>query len=170
MGIPESHGCLRAAIIQPSGRNLEGEVTPGTCVSGVSLRIFGSTKSSKRLRHPSGSDLNQLPHCYIRPPAKLAVKPTNWWLRPNLNGAPGRIIRAARSPLRGRPLGVQRRCGAVFAAAPRILRFAPDRRRLSGDVQPGAAPGCRTGLVCLSAVRTAHFRPGGSGCRKYFLS
>jgi len=34
-----------------------------------------------------GSDVGQLPYCYIRPSAKLAVKPTNWWLRPNLNGA-----------------------------------------------------------------------------------
>src|SRR5882762_4176774 len=45
----------------------------------------------------SGSDVGQLPYCYIEPSAKLAVKPTNWWLRPNLNGAPERIIRAARS-------------------------------------------------------------------------
>jgi len=33
----------------------------------------------------------------------------------------------------------------LLAAAPLVLRFAPDRRRaLRGDVQPGAAPGCRT--------------------------
>jgi len=54
----------------------------------------------------------------------------------------------------------------LLAAAPLVLRFAPDRRRaLRGSVQPGAAPGCRTGLVCLSAVRTAYFRPDGPGCR-----
>src|SRR6266403_4353358 len=76
----------------------------------------------------SGSDVGQLPYCYIEPSAKLAVKPTNWWLRPDLNGAPGRIIRAARSPLRGRPLGVQRRCGAVLAATPLAATSNPAHR------------------------------------------
>src|SRR5450631_2860053 len=109
--------------------HLKGEATPGTCVNGASLWTFGSTKSSKGLRHPGASNLSQLPYYYIRPSAKLAVKPANWWLRSNLNGSPGRIIRATRSPLRGRPSGVQRRCGAVLAAAPLVLRFAPDRRR-----------------------------------------
>jgi len=76
--------------------HLKDEVTPGTCVDGG---------YRPRLRHPGGSDLNQLPYCYIRPSAKLAVKPTNWWIRPNLNGAPGRIARgcAARPPLRSGP-------------------------------------------------------------------
>jgi hypothetical protein len=36
----------------------------------------------------SGTDVGQVPHCYIGPSAKLAVKSTKWWLRPNLNGAP----------------------------------------------------------------------------------
>jgi hypothetical protein len=39
-----------------------------------------------------------------------------------------------------------------------VLRFAPDRRRRSGDVQPGAAPGSRTvllsvrGSICSFAI------------------
>ena len=37
----------------------------------------------------------------------------------------------------------------LLAAAPLVLRFAPDRRRRSGDVQPGAAPGCRTVLLSV---------------------
>jgi hypothetical protein len=48
------------------------------------------------------------------------------------------------------------------------LRSGPPPLR--GDVQPGAAPGCRTGLVCLSAVRTAYFRPDGRGCRNTFCN
>jgi hypothetical protein len=40
-----------------------------------------------------GSGLGQLPSCYIRPFAKLPVKPTNCWLSSNLNGAPGEIAR-----------------------------------------------------------------------------
>jgi hypothetical protein len=49
----------------------------------------------------------------------------------------------------------------LLAAAPLVLRFAPDRRRLSGDVQPGAAPGCRTGFLSVggSNYRQQIFRP-----------
>ena len=48
-----------------------------------------------------------------------------------------------------RSIAMRARPDGLLAAAPLILRFAPDRRRQSGDVQPGAAPGCRTGLfVC----------------------
>jgi len=49
----------------------------------------------------------------------------------------------------------------LLAAAPLVLRFAPDRRRLSGDVQPGAAPGCRTVLSSVggSNYRQQIFRP-----------
>jgi hypothetical protein len=128
-----------------SFRNLMGEAMPGTYVNGVSPRTFRNTKSSKRLRHPGGSDLNQLPYCYIRPSAKLAVKPANWWLRPNLNGAPGQIARgcAAHPPLR-----------------------APDRRRCSGDVQPGAAPGSRTDLLPVRG--SICFRSRGQGRRRTF--
>jgi len=81
---------------------------PGIRTGALSLRAFGSNKVIKgAARDPGGSDLGPLPNCYIRPSAKLAVKPINWWLRSNLNGAPGEIIRAARSPLRGRPSGDQ---------------------------------------------------------------
>jgi hypothetical protein len=38
-------------------------------------------------RDPGGSDMGQVPHSYMRLSAKTAVKPTNWWLRPNLKGA-----------------------------------------------------------------------------------
>jgi hypothetical protein len=38
----------------------------------------GSNKVSKTIiRDLGGSDLGQLPYCYMRPSAKLAVKPTN---------------------------------------------------------------------------------------------
>jgi hypothetical protein len=38
----------------------------------------------------------------------------------------------------------------LFAAAPRILRFAPDRRRvLRGSVQAVEAPPCRTGFLSV---------------------
>jgi hypothetical protein len=77
--------------------------------AGCGLRM--ETFAYKGLRHPGGSDLNQLPYCYIRPSAELAVKPTNWWLRSNLNGTPGRIARgcAARPPLRSGPPPQKRR-------------------------------------------------------------
>jgi hypothetical protein len=52
------------ALIQAwAFRHPKGEATPGTCVNGVLLWTFGSTKSSKGLRHPGGSDLSQLPYC-----------------------------------------------------------------------------------------------------------
>jgi len=48
-----------------------------------------------------------------------------------------------------RSIAMRARPDGLLAAAPLILRCAPDRRRQSGDVQPGAPPGCRTGLfVC----------------------
>jgi hypothetical protein len=70
-----------------------------------------------------------LDSCRIRPSAKLAVKPTNWWLQPNLeSSARTDYSRCALTPS-GPPFGRQCRCGAVLAAAPLVLRFAPDRRR-----------------------------------------
>jgi len=42
----------------------------------------------------------------------------------------------------GRPDG-------LLAAAPLVLRFAPDRRRWSRDVLPGATPGSRTVLLSV---------------------
>ncbi len=70
--------------------------------------------------------------------------------KPPNYGAPGEIIRAARSPLRGRPSGVQRRSGAVLRGLrPLVVRFAADRRRATRvDVQLGRGrPSCRTLLV-----------------------
>jgi hypothetical protein len=58
-------------------RHLKGEATPGTCVNwGIALD-FRQYQIIKGLRHPGTSDLSQLPYCYIRPSAKLAVKLTN---------------------------------------------------------------------------------------------
>ena len=37
----------------------------------------------------------------------------------------------------------------LLAAAPLVLRFAPDRRRWRSGVQAGAAPACRTGLFSV---------------------
>ena len=67
--------------------------------------------------------------------------------KPPNYGAPGEIIRAARSPLRGRPSGVQRRSGAVLRGLrPLVVRFAADRRRATRvDVQLGRGRrSCRT--------------------------
>jgi hypothetical protein len=44
----------------------------------LSLRALGSNKVIKAsTRDPGGSDLGQVPSCYMRPPANLAVKPLN---------------------------------------------------------------------------------------------
>jgi hypothetical protein len=62
---------------------------PGICTGALSLRACGSNRViSGATRDPGGSDLGQLPYCYMRPSAKLVVKPINWSLRSNLNGAP----------------------------------------------------------------------------------
>jgi hypothetical protein len=42
---------------------------------------------------------------------------------------------------------MQRPDGLLGGLRPLVLRFAPDRRRGSGDVQPGAAPGLSNRLV-----------------------
>jgi hypothetical protein len=61
---------------------------PGTRTGALSLRAFGSNKVIKAAtRDPGGSDLGQLPYCYMRPSAKLAVKPINWPLRSNLHAS-----------------------------------------------------------------------------------
>src|ERR1700730_19246129 len=39
--------------------------------------------------------------------------------------------------------------GLLRGLRPLVLRFAPDRRRRSGDVLPGAAPGSRTVLLSV---------------------
>jgi hypothetical protein len=55
----------------------------------VIVQSFGSNKVIEAAnRDPGGSDLGQLPYCYIRLSVKLAVKPINLWLRSNLHGAP----------------------------------------------------------------------------------
>jgi integrase len=54
-----------------------------------------------------------------------------------------RVAKSVVESVRGlNPVNVFVRPDGLLAAAPLVLRFAPDRRRLSG-----AAPGCRTGLV-----------------------
>jgi hypothetical protein len=37
--------------------------------------------------------LCSLPHSYIRPAPKLPVKPANWWLRTDMNGALTELVR-----------------------------------------------------------------------------
>jgi hypothetical protein len=48
---------------------------------GLSTERSGRQQQALRSSHRDliGSDLGQLPNCYMRPSAKLAVKPTNWW-------------------------------------------------------------------------------------------
>jgi F420-0:gamma-glutamyl ligase-like protein len=74
-------------------RNLKrATIDAGNLHRRVIAQSFGSNKVIKgATRDPGGSDLGQLPYCYMKPFAKLAVKPTNWWLRSNLNGAAERI-------------------------------------------------------------------------------
>jgi hypothetical protein len=51
---------------------------PGTYTRALSLAALAATKSSKRaVRDPGSSDVDQLPYCYRRPSAELAVKPIN---------------------------------------------------------------------------------------------
>jgi hypothetical protein len=66
----------------------EATIEAGNYTGALSLRAFGSNKVIKAAPlDTSGSDLGQLPYCYMTPSAKLAVKPINWSLRSNLNGA-----------------------------------------------------------------------------------
>jgi hypothetical protein len=65
-------------------------IDAGNRTGALSLRAFGSNTVIKgATRDPGGSDLGQLPNRYMRPSAKLTVKPISCWLRSNLNGAPG---------------------------------------------------------------------------------
>jgi hypothetical protein len=69
------------------------------------------TSISATARHPGDSDADQLPSCYIRPAAKLAVKPTNWWLQSSLDGAPTRRPVATENSCEiGRGNRITRRC------------------------------------------------------------
>jgi hypothetical protein len=62
---------------------------PGITLVRYRSELSVATKSSKQPPlDTSGSDLGQLPYCYMRPSAKLAVKPINWSLRSKLNRAP----------------------------------------------------------------------------------
>jgi hypothetical protein len=57
---------------------------PGTRTSALSLRAFGSNKVIKAaIEIPGDSDLGLCRIAILRPTAKLAVKPINWWLRSN---------------------------------------------------------------------------------------
>jgi hypothetical protein len=49
---------------------------------------LSGNKAFDALKFWGGQDFGQLPYCYMRPSAKLAVKPTNWRLRSNLNCGP----------------------------------------------------------------------------------
>jgi hypothetical protein len=46
-------------------------------VSALSLRAGSNKAINAATRDPGGSDLGQLPYCYIRLSAKMAVKPNN---------------------------------------------------------------------------------------------
>src|SRR6266403_2119453 len=81
----------------------------------------------------SGSDVGQLPYCYIEPSAKLAVKPTNWWLRPNLE-------RSARTD-----------CSRLRRSSSASLRTAAAEAATSNPARRGVVePSC-----CPSGIRTA---------------
>jgi hypothetical protein len=73
-----------SVVTQTTPLTAPGSLSPADYAA---LRTSAVSKSSKQPRDPGGSDLSQLPYCHMRPSVRLAVKPTNWWLRSNLNAA-----------------------------------------------------------------------------------
>jgi hypothetical protein len=98
------------------------------------------------VRDPGDSDEDQLPSCYIRPAAKLAVKPTNWWVQSSLDGAPTR-----------RPVATENFCVKLVGATG-LLGAAPRPSGVAGPKPP--AFNLAFGQVVEPACLMSQVRPG----------